>query len=98
MNTFRNNFTLGQIKEVGEESVLVNVKGEDMEFSLDDSNKQPIFDAVSEGVYMIPVDVEKRKLLMTVDTQTLYEVFPETELEALKDAVNDEYEIIDGDE
>lgn len=84
MNTFRNNFTIGQIKEVGEEDVLVNVNGEDIVIPLDDSNKQAIFEAVSEGLFMVPVDAEKHKLLMTVDTQTLYEVFPEAELKELE--------------
>ena len=38
MSTFRNNFRLGTIKEVGEDDVLVNVNGKDVEFPLNDSN------------------------------------------------------------
>lgn len=86
MSTFRKNFNLGTIKEVGEDDVLINVNGEDIEFNLDNNNRQEIFNAVEEGLYIVPVDLENKELLMTVDTKTLYEVFPETELEELKGA------------
>lgn len=89
MSTFRNNFRLGTIKEVGEDDVLINVNGKDVEFPLNDSNRQEIFNAVEEGLYIVPVDVENTDLLMTVDTKTLYEVFPETDLEELKDAAKE---------
>ncbi|MGM9988796.1 MAG: hypothetical protein ACI35O_16440 [Bacillaceae bacterium] len=84
MDTFRKNFSYGTIKEVGEKDILVNIDGEDVVMELTESNRKPIFEAVEEGIFIVPVDAEKKKLLMTVDTKTLYEVFPELDLKELK--------------
>jgi len=89
MNTFKKDLSFGLIKEVGEDDILVNVNGQDMEIQLDDSTRKPIYDATEEGLYIVPVDVKNKKLLMTVDTETIYEVFPEADLKELKGATED---------
>ena len=89
MSTFKNHFSYGVIKEVGEDDVLVSINGQEVEIPLDDSNKKVIFDAVEEGIFIVPVDLEKRQLLMNIDTPTLYEVFPETDLEELAGATDE---------
>ncbi|OES43359.1 hypothetical protein [Domibacillus iocasae] len=87
MSTFKN-LSYGLIKEVGEDDVLINLNGEDFEVKLTPENRQPIFDSVEAGNYLVPVDSETKELLMTVDTQTFYEVFPESELAELEGAAD----------
>jgi hypothetical protein len=77
------------IKEIGENDVLLECNNEEYVIELTEDIKQPIFEAVEEGIYLVPFDNEKKKILMTVDTKTLYEVFPEHELEELKEATDD---------
>lgn len=89
MNAFNKDFSYGIIKEVGEDDILVNVNGQDIEIKLDDSTRKPIYDATEEGIYLVPVDAKNKKLLMTVDTETIYEVFPEADLKELKGATEE---------
>jgi hypothetical protein len=88
MATFEKNFSYGLIKEVGEDDVLVLVDGMEIEIPLDDSTRKPIFDAVENGIYIVPVDVETSKLLITVDAQNYREIFLEADLKELKGAAN----------
>lgn len=90
---FKQNYTLGLIKEVGEDDVLLSVDNEDVVVPLHEKNKVAVFEAVEEGIYLLPYDKEKNELLMTVDEKTLYEVFPEIELDELKGATDDLEEI-----
>lgn len=92
MAIFGHNYTLGFIKEVGEEDILITIDGVDVEVALSDSNRQPILDAVSRGDFMIPVDSQTNELLMNVDDETLREIFPETDLPELMDATEFEEE------
>lgn len=89
MNIFNENYTMGLIKEVGEDDVLLTVNGEDIVVPLHEKNKNIIFEAVEEGVYLVPYDKKNNEILMTVDEKVLYEAFPETELEELKGASED---------
>lgn len=88
MSTFEN-LSYGLIKEVGEDDILLNVNGKDIEIELTADIKQPIFDAIEEGIYMLPFDNVSKKIIMTVDTQTAYEVFPESDLEELEGSTNE---------
>lgn len=84
-----NNLNYARIKEIGENDVLLECDNKEYEIELTDDIKQPIYEAVEEGIYLVPFDNESKKILMNVDTQTLYEVFPEHELEELKGATDD---------
>lgn len=95
MSTFKENLSYGLIKEIGENDVLISVNGQDFEIELDDSTRRPVYDAASEGIFIVPVDVEKKKLLINVNTQTVNEIFPEGDLKELQGVLNplgDEYE------
>lgn len=89
MTMFNKDYTLALIKEVGEDDVLVTVNDVEVVVPLDEGNKQAIFDAVSEGVYLVPYDSKNNKFLMTVDEEVLYEVFPELDNEELEGATDD---------
>lgn len=89
MTVFNKNYTLALIKEVGEDDVLVTVNGGDVVVPLNEGNKQAIFDAVTEGVYLVPYDGKNNQLLMTVDEEVLYEIFPEIQNEELEGATDD---------
>ncbi len=89
VSVFKKDYTLALIKEVGEDDVLVTVNDVDVVVPLHEGNKQAIFDAVSEGVYLVPYDSKNNEFLMTVDEAVLYEVFPELENEELEGATDD---------
>lgn len=89
MAVFSNNFTLALIKEVGENDLLLTVNGEDIVVELSESNRQPILDSVTDGIYLVPFDSDKNELLMTIDEATLYEAFPEAELSELVGATDE---------
>lgn len=80
MVIFNRKFSYGIVQEVGEDDVLLTVDGVDYEIPLTNDDRQSVFDAVTEGVYILPVDLERKRLLMTVDTNVEYEVFPELEI------------------
>lgn len=86
---FKQDYTLGLIKEVGEDSVLLLIDDKEVVVPLHDKNRVAVFEAVEEGVYLVPYDKKNNELLMTVDEKILYEVFPEFELEELKGASED---------
>lgn len=86
---FKQDYTLGLIKEVGEDNVLLTVDDEDIVVPLHDKNRIAVFEAVEEGIYLVPYDKKNNELLMTVDEKVLYEVFPEMELEEMKNATDD---------
>lgn len=83
------NLNYAIIKEIGENDVLIECDNTEYEIELTDDIKQPIFDSVEEGNFLVPFDKENKKILMAVDTKTLREIFPEHELEELKGAADD---------
>lgn len=89
MSVFSREFTLAFIKEVGEDDILVSVNEKDIVVPLTKENKEPIFQAVEEGIYVVPYSLESNELLMNVDDETLREVFPESVLEELVDLADD---------
>lgn len=86
---FKQDYTLGLIKEVGEDNILLTVNDEDIVVPLHEKNRVAVFEAVEEGIYLVPYDKKNNELLMTVDEKILYEVFPEFELDELKGATED---------
>lgn len=89
MAVFNKNFTLAYIKEIGENDILISVKGKDIELELTDENREPIFSAIEEDIFVLPYSEETNELLMNVDEETIKEIFPELELEELQ-GVTDE--------
>lgn len=89
MSVFHENYTLGLIKEVGEDDVLLTVNNIDIVVPLSEGNRQAVLDAVTEGVFLIPYDSKNNELLMTVEEAVLYEAFPEIALDELKGATED---------
>ena len=82
------------IKAVREDAVLLECDGKEYEIELLADTKQPIFDAVEEGIFLVPFDKEKEQLLLSLSTDTIKKIFPEHELEELQDATKelpDEY-------
>lgn len=86
---FKQDYTLALIKEVGEDNVLLTVDDKDIVVPLHEKNRIAVFEAVEEGIYLVPYDKKNNELLMTVDEKILYEVFPEMELDELKGATEE---------
>ena len=89
MAVFSHNYTLGLIKEVGEEDVLVSVNGEDIEIELKESDREVLFHMVTENVFLIPVDSITNELILNIDEATMREEFPEMELAELLGAAEE---------
>lgn len=83
MAVFSHNYTLGLIKEVGEESVLVSVNGEDIEIELKETDREVLFQMVTENVFLVPVDSDTNELILNMDESAVREEFPEMELTEL---------------
>ena len=83
MAVFSHNYTLGLIKEVGEEDVLVSVNGEDIEIELKESNREVLLNMVTENVFLVPVDSDTNELILNMDESAIREEFPEMELTEL---------------
>lgn len=73
-------YKLALIKRISEESVVLEYRGKQYEIELSEDEKQPLYDNMEEGVFLVPFDLDSQKLLMTVDTKETYEVFPEVKM------------------
>lgn len=86
-------FNLALIKKIGEDSVVLEFRGKQYEIELKEEEKQPLYDGMEEGVFLVPFDLKNEKILLTVDTQEVYEVFPEVKrLESELDGAIENYE------
>ncbi len=86
-------FNLALIKKIGEDSVVLEFRGKQYEVELKEEEKQPLYDGMEEGVFLVPFDLKNEKILLTVDTQEVYEVFPEVKrLESELDGAIENYE------
>lgn len=86
-------FNLALIKKIGEDSVVLEFRGKQYEVELKEEEKQPLYDGMEEGVFLVPFDFKNEKILLTVDTQEVYEVFPEVKrLESELDGAIENYE------
>lgn len=74
------NYKLALIKSISEESVVLEYRGKQYEIELSEDEKQPLYDNMEEGVFLVPFDLDSQKLMMTVDTKETYEVFPEAKM------------------
>ena len=83
MAVFSHNYTLGLIKEVGEEDVLVSVNGKDIEIELKETDREVLFQMVMENVFLVPVDSDTNELILNMDESAVREEFPEMELTEL---------------
>lgn len=83
MAVFSHNYTLGLIKEVGEEDVLVSVNGEDIEIELKETDREVLLNMVTENVFLVPVDSDTKELILNMDESIVREEFPEMELTEL---------------
>lgn len=73
-------YKLALIKSISEETVVLEYRGKQYEVNLSEEDKQPLYDNMEEGVFIVPFDLDSQKLLMTVDTKEIYEVFPEAKM------------------
>jgi hypothetical protein len=89
MTVFSHDYTLGFIKEVGEEDVLISINGEDTEVKLTDADREAVLQMASENVFMVPVNASTKELLLNVDDSILREEFPEMDLPELFGAADD---------
>ena len=80
MAVFSHNYTLGLIKEVGEEDVLVSVNGEDLEIKLKESDREVLLQMMTENVFLVPVDSDTNELILNMEESAVREEFPEMEL------------------
>lgn len=71
------NYKLAKIKSISEHTVILDFRGKEYEVELEEEDKQPLYDSMEEGIFIVPFDLDNPKLLMTVDTKEVYEVFPE---------------------
>ena len=91
MAVFSHNYTLGLIKEVGEEDVLVSVNGEDLEIKLKESDREVLFSMVTANVFLVPIDSDTNELILNMEESAVREEFPEMELAELMGA-NEEFD------
>ncbi|ANU28568.1 hypothetical protein [Planococcus versutus] len=89
MAVFSHNYTLGLIKEVGEEDVLVSVNGKDIEIELKESDREVLLHMVTENVFLVPVDSDTNELILNTEESVLREEFPEMELAELQGAADE---------
>ncbi|WP_298830055.1 hypothetical protein [uncultured Planococcus sp.] len=89
MAVFSHNYTLGLIKEVGEEDVLISVNGEDIEVVLKETDREVLLHMVTENVFLVPVDSHTNELILNMDEATMREAFPEMELAELLGAAEE---------
>lgn len=73
-------YKLALLKRISEETVVLEYRGKEYEIELSEDEKQPLYDNMEEGVFLVPFDVDSQKLMMTVDTKEVYEVFPEAKM------------------
>jgi|GEM_PF-2964935 len=83
MAVFSHNYTLGLIKEVGEEDVLVSVNGEDIEIELKELDREVLLNMVTENVFLVPVDSDTNELILNIEESVIQEEFPEMDLTEL---------------
>lgn len=74
------NYKLALLKRISEKTVVLEYRGKEYEIELSEDEKQPLYDNMEEGVFLVPFDVDSQKLMMTVDTKEIYEVFPEAKM------------------
>ncbi|MDJ0332672.1 hypothetical protein [Planococcus sp. S3-L1] len=91
MAIFSHNYTLGLIKEVGEEDVLISVNGKDFEVELKESDREVLLHMVTENIFLVPVDSDTNELILHREEAAVREEFPEMELAELIGAT-DEYD------
>lgn len=89
MAVFSHNYTLGFIKEVGEEDVLISVHGQDFEVELTETDREVVLQMVTENVFLVPVDATTNELLLNVDDSMLRESFPELDAPELLGATDE---------
>lgn len=73
-------YNLALIKSISEGSVVLEFRGKQYKVELTDEDKQPIYDGMEEGIFLVPFDLKNQKILMTVDTKEVYDTFPEIKL------------------
>ncbi|MGE6370743.1 hypothetical protein ACQKDB_16565 [Planococcus kocurii] len=83
MAVFSHNYTLGLIKEVGEEDVLISVNGEDIEIELKETDREVLLNMVTENVFLVPVDSDTNELILNMDESVVRQEFPEMDLTEL---------------
>lgn len=89
MAVFSHNYTLGLIKEVGEDDVLISVNGKDIEVELTDSDRETVLLMMTENIYLVPVDADTNQLILKVEESVLREEFLEMELAELSGAAEE---------
>lgn len=83
MAVFSHNYTLGLVKEVGENDVLISINGTDIVVDLTERDRETVLLMMTENIYLVPVDTDTNELILTVEDSVLHEVFPEMELPEL---------------
>lgn len=89
MVVFSHNYTLGLIKEVGEEDVLISVNGEDIEIELKETDREVLLNMVTENVFLVPVDSDTNELILNIEESVIQEEFPEMDLTELIGAADE---------
>lgn len=83
MAVFSHNYTLGLVKEVGEDDVLISINGTDIVVGLTESDRETVLLMMTENIYLVPVDTDTNELILNVEDSVLHEVFPEMDLPEL---------------
>lgn len=73
-------YNLAKIKSISEGSVVLEFRGKQYEVEMTDEDRQPLYDGMEEGIFLVPFDSKNQKILMTVDTKEVYETFPEVKM------------------
>lgn len=82
----RMNITQAFIKEIEGKTLLINVEGNDMKVELTKEDISIIFEAIEHGTYIIPFDLDRKKIVTEIEDAQLLKHFPETKLDELIDA------------
>lgn len=82
----RMNITHAFIKEIEEEILLISVEGNDMKVELTKEDALIILEAIEHGTYIIPFDLDRKKIVTEIEDAQLLKHFPETKSVELIDA------------
>lgn len=88
MTVFNKEITLGFVKEVSENDVLITVNEKEYLVELTKDNREPLFQALEENIFIVPFNLETNEIMMDVNDEVIREMFPETELEEILNAVD----------
>lgn len=89
MSLYSENIVLAYIEEIGEEDIVLSIKGEREIVVLTNQMREDVMQAVENDSYIVLFNQETKEFVTEVGEETLESIFPESSLDTLK-GVTDE--------